>query len=513
MSDKTGDWTVALAPKTLYSPLTIINPMARQAAATMSYRQGNDRVEGFVISSPSKASDVAHEVASAIKLISAHFHKVFVESEGRKGKTHDGDPVVRDLTLTVQNNGCDSGIRNGAMLALLMVPMARTRGLPSSTSGTSFHRTVRITTVLRGDGRVHFIGAVSNQYTDLDLSKKTGSMARDLGGGSALARHGSTLDWRCETHTRDRPGSNQVDFIWTVDESSSMYGIRQKVADMGKSFLRQALASGLDFRVGVTGMNKPGGKYKSTVGRFCSRASTDMKDNGGYDRFLGATQASNFVGCMRNPPGREVNNPHGLQNAVEAVKTHLPRATQKNDKIRTEARVVLIAVTARAPASLWKTISDQHQASCALPAKNQADLNKKIAPLITELSGTSKPGARVEAFHALAGLCKNTCKHHVAHGYIEVAKALGGQVYSLCDKSLAPHVGKIIAKAAAGAGILRLNHEPVGASLTVAHNGKTLVRSPVDGFDHVPVKQGLTFSGVKAWPKASTVTVSYARWR
>ena len=514
MGHKTGDWTVALAPRTLYSPLKIINPLPRQAVATVSYRQGVDVVEGFVISNPTKASDVAHEVAGAIKLIKARFPKATVESEGRRITTHDGFAAMEHVTLTVAGNQCESGFRNDVLMALLAIPMSRLVGLPSSSNSNSqLARTIRLTVVLRNDGRALFLGSVTEQARDLDLSRQTGTLAEDLTGANGLATHGSTLAWSCETLPRNRPGSNLVDFIWIMDDGTNMYGERKKVAAQAETFFNQALASGLDFRMGITGMNKPGGSYKALVGRFCSRPSTDKKDSGGEDRFVGATERTRFTGCLTNPPGRELNFPHGLHNALEAVKSHLPRSSLKWDKIRTEARVVIIAVTSAVPASLRKTITDQNLTSCALPAKTQAELNKEIAPLIGELGGSNKPEARIHAFHALAGICNNNCKHHVAHGYNEVAKALGGQVHSLCSTNLDSHVGKIISGAAAGSGVVQLKHEPVSASLRVALNGAALERNPAGGFDYVPVKQGLTFSGISAWPAGSTIAVSYARWR
>lgn len=480
------------------------------AAAAFDYDHGTAEVAGFVISMSSLASDVAHEVISATKLIAAHYPGTTVESEGFRGKSPGGYPSMLMTTLTIQapiQTGV-SHVRNELFTALLNKHRSKLAGLPATYGAKDGHFTVRLTTVLRPGGRVIFMGAVSAQSFDRDLTHKTRLLAEDMGGGTGLAANGHPRMLACETRTLNKPPALMADFIWVMDETSSMYKQRMRIAGEAGAFFDLAMASGLDFRMGVTGVCAPKGKNKDSVGKFCSVASTDPKHLGGEDRFLKLSERATFSACLKNPPGRETALPFGLLNASRAVSGHLPRAENKPNKIRTGAKLVIIVITNSVPRGLNKIDLIPYLQTCTLPAKVQSSVDSELAPTIKNLKAD-----KVDALYGLAGTCTNTCNLHVAHGYKETAKALGGAIYSLCHQDLQGRIKKIVQRTAATMSPVTLTHVPISASLRVAKSGVQLERSTTSGFSYAPAKNRLTFFGNQAWPKGSVLTVSYAQWK
>ena len=90
-TDKAGDWTVLLEPKTSYKQVTISGAKSKQAAATFDYNQAWQQVAGFVMSVPSSATDPATEAAGAIKAMTTLLYGTSTTDDaGIKTKTHDG---------------------------------------------------------------------------------------------------------------------------------------------------------------------------------------------------------------------------------------------------------------------------------------------------------------------------------------------------------------------------------------------------------------------------------------
>ena len=68
----------------------------------------------------------------------------------------------------------------------------------------------------------------------------------------------------------------------------------------------------------------------------------------GIGHSVGAETAI-FESCVRNPPGYEGGSEHGLTNALEAIKRHLPRQANAPDKIRPNANLAIIIATDELP--------------------------------------------------------------------------------------------------------------------------------------------------------------------
>ena len=515
-ADKTGDWTLILEPLTTYKAVTISGAKAKQAAATFDFNQAWQQVAGFVVSMPYTGTDVTTAVTGAIAAISGGLYGVSaVDSAGTKGKSHDGYQAVimTAMASKLASTSDVSLVRNKVVEALLGVSSAALSGLPGvfGAPGTEF--IIRFSTVLRSDGRVLVMGAVTDKAGDADLSKKTHIISQDFGGGTGLAVHNSASVKVCETQALTKPPTAKVDFIWVVDESGSMATKRANLAANAATFFSLAASNGLDFRMGVTNVCNPNGSYKTSVGKFCSVASTTNTHSGGTDRFLASTEQATFSACINNPPGFEQGSEYGLVNAEAAVKGHLPRAANAVDKIRTDAQLVIIVVTDEVPNSLTSTIGGGNLNTCTLPATNQTNLDTKLKPTIDYFKGTANGETKVDYFHGVAGICSNTCNIQVAHGYKEVAAALNGEIYDLCASDLTAKIKTIINKIKATASTVVLTNTPVSASLRVALNGVTVKRGLLNGFNYMQSANSLVFYGTFSWPVGSTLTVSYSRWK
>jgi len=514
--DKTGDWTLALEPKTTYKAVTISGAKAKQAAATFDFNQAWQQVAGFVVSAPFSGTDVVAATTGATKAITGGLYGVTtVDSSGTKGKSHDGYLAVKMTSMAVKlaSTSDVSLVRNKVVGALLGASSASLSGLPGIFGSPTTEFVIRMTTVLRSDGRVVVVGAVTDKSSDADLSKKTHIISQDIGGGTGLAANNSATATMCEALPLSKPPTAKVDFIWVIDESGSMASKRTNLANNAATFFSLAASNGLDFRMGVTNVCNPNGSYKTSVGKFCSVASTTSTHSGGTDRFLASTEQKTFAACVKNPPGYEQGSEYGLVNAEAAVKGHLPRAANAVDKIRTDAQLVIIVVTDEVPNSLTSTIGGGNLNKCTLPTTNQTNLNAKLKPYIDYFKGTKDPGTKVDYFHGVAGICKNTCNVQVAHGYKEMAKAFNGTIYDLCAADLTANIKTIINKIKATASTVVLTTTPISATLRVALNGSTVKRGLWNGFNYMQAANSLVFYGSFSWPKGSTLTISYSKWK
>jgi hypothetical protein len=510
-----GDWTVVLEPGTSYRVANISGVLSKEAAATADYNAGAQQVAGFVVSRSATASLISEEVFKTLNDLKAVLPgTVTVRDNGRLGVSDDGFTAVMGVVLDLKLSSTSNVgmLRNLALPAFGNVSASRVSNLPSAWGGGGDSFVIRYAAVQRKDQRVMFIGAVTERTADDSPSLLTGLLSADLAGASGLAQRGKSTQGRCDRLQVTQPLS-PVDFIWVVDESGSMNTKRQAIANGATSLFNYAKRAGLDFRMGVTNVCNPNGSYPAAVGKFCSQASSDPNDMGGTDRFLGPTEQTTFSACINNPPGYEGSSEYGLINAEEAVRKHIPRATGQANRIRTGAQVVIIVVTDEVPQSLLSTIGSGNVNRCPLSTTTQSAVDAKVKPLIDLFKGTASPQTKVDYFQVIGGICNNTCNIQVAHGYREVAVALKGQVFDLCQSNLGPSLNKIIDAIVTSGTRVVLRSRPLVTTLTVAVDGSTRSRGRTNGFDYNPVSNSLAFYGNTPPAKGSQVVAAYQRWR
>jgi hypothetical protein len=519
-----GDWTLALEPQTKDKNLTIVSASPNQAAAVLDYDVAGDQVAGFVVSRPSTTENVTAEATAVVQALAKNISgQLSVRKGGRLANTHDGFPAVLGATLDlkVQVQSSVSLVRKPLIASLLNVPASSVSGTPPDFGAKSTTFVIRLAAVQRKDKRTVFIGAVTERQVDDDHTKGAAALAADLASANLLAQAGALVGHACDTQTVTTPPKDKVDIIWVMDESGSMDSKRSIIASGAQSFFSQLQQTGLDFRMGVTNVINPNGSYSSLVGKFCSSTSSDQYSSGGDDRFLLPSEQSIFAACIKNPPGYEGGQEYGLVNSMEAVKRHLPRATNSPYKLRKDAQVVIIVVTDEQPQGLKNQFSGAGNplSSCVLSANTQAKVDAHVKQYIDYLSGGSDPEAKIDFYQVVGGLCTSstgpTCsyKPEVAHGYKELAQALNGKVYDVCHADLKPTVTSIIGQIVAGAAPHTLQAVPIASSLHVALDSVTLKRSLVSGFSHAAGTQLLLFAGSAKVKLGSTVVASYQVWK
>jgi len=510
-----GDWTVALEPKTTYKNLGFSTSAAKFGAAVADYNVNWQQAAGFIVSMPSSAKSAAAESSAALKnLGSGLYGKQTTTSSGAKATSHDGYDMVASTVIayTAASTADVSTVRNKVLQALLSNATITLTGLPGVWGVPDTGFVIRFSTLLRSDGRVIHIGAVTDAKGDADISKLTGTISADLAGATGLARAGKTTAGMCDKIAVGK-GNNKVDFIWVMDESGSMAAERANIASNAATLWAEAKAVGLDFRMGVTNVVNPTGTYKNCMGRFCTAISTDPYSTKGTDRFLLPTEQKIFAACINNPPCYEGGSEYGLVNAKKAVELHLPRAANTPTKIRTGAQVVIVVATDEVPNSMSSMLGGTYS-TCTLKSSTQTKVNAHLKTnYLDYFAGKTTKDAKIDYFHVFGGVCKNTCQAQVAHGYKEVAAKFNGKVYDLCQKSYTSDLKKLIQKIVISGSPLKLTKSPIVASIQVSINNKAVSRSKLNGYDYVASQKSLILYG-SASPKVGTnVVISYRNWK
>jgi len=521
--DAPGDWTVVLEPQTKATTLTIANAKGKQAAAVFDYDVSGDQVAGFVVSRQSTHSSVAQEAGAAVQELTQRLGSngtLSVRAQGAQIQTHDGFDAVARLTmdLTLGSARDIAQVRLPLVAGLLQVPTPDLSSAPAPFGATTSEVVIRLAVVLRKDNRALFVGAVTAAQNDADFSHLASTLSGDLASTNLLGQESATPGSLCDSQTVSAKPKNEVDIIWVMDESGSMDSKRAAIATGAATFFKQLQQTGLDFRMGVTNVCDPNGSFQYAVGKLCSQIAADSEDDGGTDRFLAPTEQAIFSSCINNPPGYEPAQEYGLVNAQAAIKRHLPRAQNSPSKIRTDAQVVVIVVTDEGPQGLKNVLPNTNLfKQCTLSAANQATVDAHVKPYIDYLSGSgTDPEAKVDYFQVIGGTCNSTlCSYQpdVAHGYNELAQALNGQVYDVCQSNLASAVSSIISGIVATATTFALKEVPVASSLLVSLDGVTLPRSNVSGYRHIAGTKELAFTGSASLKLGSTVVASYRLWQ
>jgi hypothetical protein len=507
-----GKWKIAIEKASTYGEISIAGADALEAGASFDLATQDRAVAGFIVSLPAPSADAVKAVGDIIaKLGSLSGAKQVTQlSSGAPRTSHDKFPTVVSTQLRVEmSSGANPpAVRNAVFPALL--GSGKTLGqLPAAGFGpTSTAFRLHLQTLIRKDGRALVMGAVADAAMADDLSLPTGFHLDDLSNGTGLTTEVDTDTVECDPFLPVITPT--ADIIWVVDESGSMENNRNEVASNATDFFSRALKSGVDFRMGVTGVGK------TQDGRFCSQISTDSHDSGGTDRFLLPGEQAIFEACVKNPPGYEGSAEYNVLNARRAVENHLPRTPGDDpSKIRPDATLVVIIVTDEADQG-WKdgvTGASDYKMTCTLPGSIQQSTDALFAPDLKLFLGQDAQWGHDAwtTVHQIGGLCDSECFAEVAHGSNEVVNATGGIIGDVCQADLGATLQIMIDTIAGSSSPVVLQYVPISASLAVAVEKNQLERSRKSGFDYVSSANSLVFIGVP-FPKGSQVVASYRRW-
>jgi len=535
--DTKGDYHIAIEKFAKYGAVTVAGATTtnKLAAGSINYDKTSDEVAGFVISKATTNTSVSDDLTALIALLnSSGVGTMTVRASGTVNKSHDKyDQAEGTLVDIAASSTTDvSSARNAIMAALLGKSLSDLTNVSSPFGSSHSTLQLRFTTVRRfafkkdsagklvldskgnptddNDStkwRTIVMGAVASKTNYQNPKLQTGFLVDDLSNGTALAIAKDTVSNECDVGTITQ--LPVADIIWVIDESGSMSDERQDVVNNANNFFSRALASGLDFRMGVTNVCTPNGSYKKCLGKFCSKISSNTSDDGGTDRFLLPTEQNIFSSCIKNPPCYEGGSEYSLVNARDAVKRHLPRASNDPLKIRTQATLVIIVATDEIANSLSGV--GFSSSGCPLSAAIQTKLDTALQSYLNLFTGVTDPEG-VSMYHIIGNVCGGTSTYGINHGHMTLAKKLGGQSASIKQKNLGNTLQVIIDAIVGKASPVVLDYVPISSSLAVAMDAVEIKRSRTNGFDYRTNANSLVFINVK-YKKGSEVIASYKRWK
>ena len=521
-------------------------PISNQKASVVESVVGLDWGDVAALALVRLAQDTHGSPAEELKLILQEFANdlgmvgaVTSQTSGTPGDNHDGrrhqitqlfypySDIKEATWLVTSSTSEEQGLRPGWLRNLLISSILGTEltalvGASTDTRPHSRHLLVKLSLVKRTNSpsapTIAVSAAVVDQQRYLSNTSDTFARADDLSNGTALASSGATTSSACDTTKISR--IPKADIVWVVDESDSMNDNRQDIVNNAGAFFSRALASGLDFRMAVTGMRQPDAKQSVSAGKLCSEASSKTGHTGGADRFLRHTEKAAFMGCVKNPPygfglytvhgGKE----YGLTNAMAAVKDALPRLAGSPSRIRPDAELAVIIVTDEAPCELKNQPCAGRPAECTWACKDgflepmeyDSYLNNKCAlpwgGLDLTLAKAMDPyeiffkGAAATV-HLIGGGCQSKCRANLMWGYLDLVAATQGQTGDVCQKNLGATLQHIIEGIAASASPFRLAHTPISSTLVVELQTRKLNRSRHHGFMYNAASRSLTFNHVE----------------
>jgi hypothetical protein len=542
---KSGDWHLALELTGQYRALAVTAPKDMEAAAVIDYTDPqSELMAGFVVSIPIAPSQKTVDLADELRKISVKLQSnrvagstdISERTSGSPGRSHDEYPQVTQAIFDISGTNTDvSTARNDVIATLLDRAPAALGTLPTPYGGNTSEMVLKLAVVFRypfkmkskneperdkeghpvyDDSRDYerqliVIGGLAARSNVTDPNRNTGFLQDDLAGATVLARYAAGTSNECDVGTLT--SLPVADIIWVIDESGSMDGERDNVRNNANSFFSRALASGLDFRMCVTGMMSPTGSYGAHTGVCGSRCNPNPDAApGGQDRFLLANEQTEFSNCIYNPPYTEPGSEHGLVNAREAVLRHLPRASNDPSKIRPNAKLVIIIASDEGPEELRAIVDNDDKNLCHLSSLQRTNMSQALQPYLDLFKGVTNPEAAA-IVHVIGGLSCPTCAEAVAWGYMPLADQLGGQKGDICQNDLGSTLQAIIDSIAGAASPVTLDYVPIASSLAVAMDGVALPRSRTNGFDYRANANSLVFINVTL-QKGSEVVASYKRW-
>ncbi len=523
------DWQLALREHARYTPLTLQGAARWQAAALIDHDLATAEVAGLIVSRPTASSSLVAEVATLADEVRARLPgaSVTLKAPSSAWWTHDGFDLIAGFSLEVVPGAPTTApaLRDQLVAALLGKSVPELGKLPADYGVAATAMAVRLAAVRRfafkrdaqgqplrvkgqpvddGDAsqwHVVLLGGVARQARYDDRGDETGIVLDDLASGTGLALPGAGVGTACEL--TPLAGPPKADVIWVVDRntaSSALPGIAQ-------DFLSRAQASGLDLRLCVTGTCAPDSTSPGcagAVGRCCDGGTAPT------DRFLAASEAAAFATCLADAPGELSGKAYGLSNAMSAVSRHLPRAAGLADRIRPDAKLMIVVASAEPAQEVLDAGLLADASPCQLDAVTWAHLDYVVQPYYRYFTGQTDPEVAATV-SLLGGVCGSSCISRVGHGYWELMQGTGGATGDLCQQDLGLTLQQIIDGAPGPDQTLVLDRRPISASVAAALDGTQLVRSRQVGFDYRPHTNSLALVGITR-TKASELIATYRWW-
>lgn len=543
-----GDYLLAAAPSVKVSPATI--PGANTRLHFMEH--ANDGYAAFILSmSPrtgqSNAQDVADWIASEAGAISGY--SPTRTGPGVSYRTHDNYRASVFNHLSIQTGDAPGEVRDKLVARLYGVaPGDFQYNLTEQAQGDGSALEVSYKTVWRNEDRVIIVGAITTANRMNAPEGRARFAVQDLTGGTALAMAGETMTDECVS--LELTDTQEVDIIISMDASGSMSDVQNSLIGFSDTLVNILNASGVDWRIGVTGVDchnirdddalswdfrelwpDPDEWEGSSIpfpfpGIDMSDFDTPCRNPSGIGGIGGGNNNGRLMQGTFTTSPQEIASRLGqvssagleytLTMGLAAIDHSLPRSDTDPSKIRTNAAVVVIAVTDENEQLFKDAFSWISGESQNISAARRAELEAFIEPW---LGWTQRPdiGATVFGLYWVPG---TSCPggEDVAHGIHYFVEQTGGVGDSICNPDINQSFLDIANATLDITTGLRLVGNPLASSVRVDvtnvadQSVAPLSRSTEDGFDFDSSNYSLLFAGPSTPQTGQRITIPYLRW-
>lgn len=365
-------------------------------------------------------------------------------------------------------------------------------------------------------------------------------VAADTAGGSALAAFPDATGVQCEASATR---SGKVDFLFSVDDSVSMAGAQQELANIATAMAQRLNNSTLDWRIALVttsylaasladsnhgvrrGFTRDINQFKAWLTRnsVCSAGSCTLVNPPPPCESNGPDPDGRSGGCWIGAGGTgNVPDEAVLGAARKGIDDLSPAsANERIDKVRADAQVVAVLVGDADDQTTGYTTSDR-----ACVNKNTCEPVENFIKFFLGTGSTLKLdknglGKRI-VVHGIACPEGPGCNETQAtpRRHFQVVAGTGGVAGNIWDAASIGATMDAIVQSVISAGGLKLERPPIGASVKVALgavqgtcNKDDVPRSRVDGFDFDGVTRNLSLYGsCRPLPSNTQMAVSYRYW-
>ena len=474
---------------------------------------------------PNRVSD---QVVTAIQGI---YPTATRRASGRQITTHDSYKATVRAIVDLPAGTAPDAARDAILGQLAGVPAASVNtGLGGTFAGDAQETLFVYEIVARSASQYIIVGAAVT-LTDYDNDAAQGGIRiDDITGGGAVGGAMDNLSDDCVAYTvTARP---KVDIIISIDGSGSMNEEQTALQNFATDFTSLLTASNLDWRTAVTlpacgGDTNLSPEAKALFANAgCGLPTIPFPIPG----FPGATDTGELVGgdFTSDPMELRTRLDPGIFNAsagehtasalTAAADLALPRSDTDPSKFRTDAAVVLIAITDEEDAYFQDTLSFGQIDNSSLTPAQAMEIDTATDPWVQFLLQPELGATMFGVVWPTGEACPNDNSYAAAHAITQIVNETGGLTGSICQTDYTNTL-RVIAEATAGISSgLRVRGVPLPPTVEVTHgsaqtgNVVDMPRSRVDGFDFDSIVNRVSFTGPNPPQTNDRVIIPYRRW-
>ncbi len=289
-------------------------------------------------------------------------------------------------------------------------------------------------------------------------------------------------------------GTDMVDLLWVVDNSSSMASEQDKVAAGFEQFIWSMGAVDVDFHLGLV--------------------TTDMDlDNDERGELVGdppfLTQDDEYLPKFmeRVKLGTEGSDKErGMQAALHAL-TGASAASTNGGFLRDEAVLALVVVSDENDCSDDNFLPDSEAGSLCY---DLTDRLVSVADYIRAFRDVKGTDGHVVASVIVGPEVSEGCEHTwPGHRYMTLAEELDGVIGNICDSDYEQIMDEVGARVAAPIRSFFLSYTPVADSIIVMVDDEEIIEDPDEGWQYDEEYVAVRFHGDYVPEFGSTISINY----